>query len=386
FHRDPGTAILSIGNIGCNMNCDFCQNWYTAQMKYLKEKDYINITPGAIIKEAIRRNIQILSWTYNDPVVWHEFVLETAREAKKFGLRNLYKSAFYINENPVEELLELIDIFSISLKSIDTDFYTKYCKSTLPPVLARIKQVYQAKAYLEISNLVVTGRNDNIDHVKRLTSWVLTELDENVPVHFVAFHPAYKYTDTVKTSESFLVQARHLALEMGLKNINIGNVFNPAVSRMECPQCHAIMLQRHGIFTEFLDINESNGKYRCDLCQSELSTKKDVGHIEAQADYFNPNIENMEKKIYNWNSADKGTLHMRGVNKQEGIRCAFIQQKMNDRSVTPFKRVPFYPKDKWRFLINRETGEAHQVIIYYDKGIQLQLLDLLDRAYYPTVE
>ncbi len=384
YHRDPGTPILSIGNIGCNLDCDFCQNWATSQMKHLREEDYGEITPEKIIKEALRRNIQILSWTYNDPVVFQEFLVDTAREAKKYGLRNLYKSAFYINEKPIEELLEVIDIFSLSLKSIDEDFYTKYCHGTLRPILEGIKQVYKAGAYLEISNLVVTGRTDSVDHVQKVVNWILTELDENVPLHFVAFHPAYKYTNSIRTPEAFLQQARDLAISMGLKRVNIGNIFNANLATYRCQNCDEVILKRYGLYTEFHNIAMDDSVYKCLSCNSNLPIKRDVGHLNSQPDFYQPNVSDMGLLKHTWNLG-KETIHLRGINHSDEIRYVFFQHKMVDGTLTSFKKIPLFPKESWRFLVQKKTGRDQEVILYHDKNVELRVMELLDRAYYPTL-
>jgi pyruvate formate lyase activating enzyme len=384
YHRDPGTPILSIGNIGCNLDCDFCQNWATSQMKYLKEEDYGEITPEKIVKEALRRNIQILSWTYNDPVVFQEFLVDTAREAKKYGLRNLYKSAFYINEKPIEELLEVIDIFSLSLKSIDEDFYTKYCHGSLRPILEGIKQVYKAGAYLEISNLVVTGRNDSIDHARKVADWVLTELDENVPLHFVAFHPAYKYAHTTRTSEVFLQQIRDVAISMGLKRVNIGNIFNANLATYRCQNCDEVTLKRYGLYTEFHHIAMNGKTYKCSACNSTLPIKRDVGNINSQPDLYQPDVSALQLLTYTWNLG-KETIHLRGINHSDEVRYAFFQHKMGDGNLTPIKKIPLFPKESWRFLIQKETDSDQEVLLYHDVDVELHIMELLDRAYYPTL-
>ncbi len=129
FHYAPGSRILSLGNIGCNLNCHYCQNWKTSQYKFVENKDVHEMTPQGIVDTALRHNIGTLSWTYNDPVVWHEFVIETAKLARKAGLSNLYKSACFITKEALDELLPHIDIFSLSLKSMDDTYYQESLKT-----------------------------------------------------------------------------------------------------------------------------------------------------------------------------------------------------------------------------------------------------------------
>jgi pyruvate formate lyase activating enzyme len=201
FHYAPGAPILSLGNIGCMLACDFCQNWKTAQVKYLDENEIHYHTPEQVVDIALQRGIQILSWTYNDPVVWFEFVMDTARLARQKGLKNLFKSSFFISIEAAAELCNVIDVFSISIKSMDEEFYRRLTKGWLPPVLEATKLVFANGKHVEISNLLITDLNDSEDDVKRMASWVLDNLSDKVPLHFVRFHPDYKYTQ-VPTKDS----------------------------------------------------------------------------------------------------------------------------------------------------------------------------------------
>ena len=150
-HFSPGARILSLGNIGCMMSCVFCQNWETSQIKHLDEAHIRRYSPQDLVDICLENEISIISWTYNDPVVWHEFVLETSALARKNGLLVLYKSALFIEEAPVNELIDCVDIFSLSLKSLSDSFYRKSTGARLAPVLSRIEQVARSERHLEIS-------------------------------------------------------------------------------------------------------------------------------------------------------------------------------------------------------------------------------------------
>ena len=255
FHYAPGEPILSLGNIGCMLSCDFCQNWTTSQARLIRDKDVVAYTPGQIVRYALDHNIRVLSWTYNDPVVWQEFVLETAALARQHGLKNLYKSAFYISEQAIDELLDVMDIFSISLKSMSADFYREVTKGELEPVLQGILQVYNAKkagrdVHLEISNLCVTGRNDKLEDSRQVTRWMLDNLDSSIPLHFVRFHPDYLYTHVERTSVSFLEEARLAALQDGMQYVYVGNVHGTPSANTYCPSCKAIVVARYGLVAD----------------------------------------------------------------------------------------------------------------------------------------
>lgn len=252
YHYAPGESILSLGNIGCMLRCDFCQNWTTSQARYVQDSHVAYYSPEDVVNYALKHNIRVLSWTYNDPVVWHEFVIETAKLARQHGLKNLYKSAFYISEKGIDELLEVMDIFSVSLKSMQDSFYRKHTGGRLQPILDGIKQVYAARQsgqgpHLEVSNLCVTGRNDTLEEVKKVSDWMLTHLDAEIPLHYVRFHPDYRYTDVERTSIAFLEQARQQALNDGMRYVYVGNVFDTQSANSYCPECNELWVKRSGL-------------------------------------------------------------------------------------------------------------------------------------------
>lgn len=253
YHYAPGARILSLGNIGCMLKCDFCQNWQTSQARLARDQDIARYTPDEVVDYALRHHIGILSWTYNDPVVWHEFVMDTARLARKAGLKNLYKSAFAIGPEAIDELLEVMDIFSISLKSIDAAYYRKFTRGEMQPVLDGIEQVYRARRasggsgpHLEISNLCLTGRNDTLLEARKVCNWVLDRLDDQIPLHYVRFHPDYLYTQVGRTSIEFLEAARRQALDAGVKFVYLGNTPGTKSVDTRCPNCGEIVILRSG--------------------------------------------------------------------------------------------------------------------------------------------
>jgi pyruvate formate lyase activating enzyme len=252
YHYAPGAPILSMGNIGCMLKCDFCHNWQTSQARLARDRDIVAYTPEQVVEYAVRHGIEILSWTYNDPVVWHEFVVDTARLGRKHGLLNLYKSAFYIGPEAVDELLEVIDIFSLSIKSLNPEHYRKHTGGHLQPVLDATLQVYRARAggrgpHLELSNLCVTGRNDTLEESRKVARWMLDNLDADIPLHYVRFHPDYQYTDVARTDVGFLEEARREALAMGLRYVYVGNVTDTPSVDTRCAGCDELLVSRYGL-------------------------------------------------------------------------------------------------------------------------------------------
>ncbi|MEY4893873.1 MAG: AmmeMemoRadiSam system radical enzyme, partial [Bacteroidota bacterium] len=232
-HYMPGARILSLGNIGCMMACSYCQNWQTSQIKHLNDANVFEYSPEQVIDLALANDIKVISWTYNDPVVWHEFVLETSKLAKAAGLTTLYKSALYIELEPLKELIEVIDIFSISLKCMDDAIYRKENKGKLQPVLDAIELIAASDRHLEISQLVVTDLNDDGTDAVKTARWMREKLRPEVPLHLVAYHPSFKYKKP-RTELSTLLKLRELVLQEGLEYVYLGNVYADDMSNTHC--------------------------------------------------------------------------------------------------------------------------------------------------------
>jgi pyruvate formate lyase activating enzyme len=223
FHYAPGERILALGNFGCNLSCDFCQNWRTSQVAHFDWNSASKLTPAGVVDMAKAFGVRMISWTYNEPVVWHEFVLDASRICREAGILTLYKSAFYITERAATELLQVIDIFSISIKSLDPGFYERLTGGRLEPILKAAELVHASGRHLEISNLLIPGENTSPDDIKRMADWVIERLSPDVPLHFVRFHPDFMYTKTTRTPVEMLFRAREIALNRGVKHVYLGN-------------------------------------------------------------------------------------------------------------------------------------------------------------------
>ena len=263
YHFAPGAKILSLENIGCNLNCQYCQNWKTSQAKFVENKDVHSFTPESIIETALRHDIKVLSWTYNDPVVWHEFVIDTAKLAKEAGIYNLYKSACFITEEALDELLPHIDIFSVSIKAIDETYYRKLTTGWLQPVLDATKKIYQAGKHLEVSNLMITDISDNEQSARNMAGWVLENLGPEVPLHFVRFHPEYKMRETVRTPLDRLEKAQVIAKKMGLQHVYLGNVANTEATSSFCNHCGTKLVHRFGLAAQVESLNDDGNCANC---------------------------------------------------------------------------------------------------------------------------
>ena len=376
-HFMPGARILSLGNIGCMFACDFCQNWQTSQIKHLDPTVVESYSSEQVINIALQNDIKILSWTYNDPVVWHEFVYDTAKMAKKEGLINLYKSAFYINEEPVKELIDVIDIFSLSLKSMDPEFYRKIVKGRLQPMLDATKQVHASGRHLEISQLLITDRNEGEEDVKKTVDWILNELDESVPLHFVGFHPAYKYLDVERTPRERLLRAREIAMEMGIQHCYIGNVYENQMADTKCLSCHSTQVERFGLTTTITGLTESSN---CTQCGSPSSIKFPFEGIQRKPE-TTKSWETKKTKEYHWDKEVK-SLH---------LACAKTTSETINIQVKHIgtEKYGYYKignEGLHRIIISRSTDKEIGIEISWDNTVDLSFMPVLDRAHFPTSE
>jgi len=218
YHYHPGEQILSLGTKGCNFKCPFCQNWAISQDLNVPTEA---ITSQWVIDKAKECKSFGIAYTYNEPFIWYEFVLDTAKLAKEQGLENVLVTNGYVNPKPLEEMLPFIGAMNIDLKSMDDDFYGKYCKGTLEPVLNTIKRSVKS-CHVELTNLIIPGLNDSEDNLIRLVDWVYNNVGADVPLHFSRYFPCYKLNQPV-TPKSTLDLACKIAKKK-LKNVYVGNV------------------------------------------------------------------------------------------------------------------------------------------------------------------
>lgn len=374
-HYMPGARILSLGNIGCMMACDFCQNWQTSQIKHLDPKMVNFYTPEQVVEMALKNDIKMLSWTYNDPVVWHEFVMDTAILGRKHGLKNLYKSAFYIEKEPVKELIEVMDIFSLSLKSMDEAFYTKFTKGELKPMLEVTKMVYESGKHLEISNLLITGRNTSDEDVIKTVDYVINELGPEVPLHFVGFHPAFQYTEVERTPKEFLLNARRIALEKGIHNCYIGNVYEEGMADTKCRSCQNVLVKRFGLTTTVEGINADG---TCKKCQSKSSVKFAHDGIQDRA-VTTKNWSTVSSQSQLWDKEVKSLHIVLPNDTREEVQLEVHHMDTNIR-----RHYKLGGGNLSRLIVSRATMEETGINVSWDKKIPIEFMPVLDRAHFPT--
>lgn len=279
-HYMPGGKILSLGNFGCNLDCDYCQNWMFSQFQYTSQDKIYEYSTDQVIRQALDNNVKMLSWTYNDPAVWFEFVMDTAMEARKHGLKNLFKSAFFLTPEAVSELLKVIDVFAISIKAIDPDYYKRFTKGWLEPVLENARIVHKSGIHYEVSNLVVTNLTNNNENYDKMIEFIMKDLSPATPIHFTRFHPDYKYTEFPKTPLEDVMAARNRARDAGVLFPYVGNAFESEGLNTYCPKCRTLLIERFGLNTYLKSDLCASGK--CRNCGFTLPIKEiDISSLDA---------------------------------------------------------------------------------------------------------
>lgn len=218
YRYHPGEFILSIGTRGCNLHCDFCQNWHISQEVGAPTEE---ITSLEVVKAAKELHSFGIAYTYNEPFIWYEFVLDTAKLAKQNGLENVLVTNGFVNMEPLEGILPFIDAMNIDLKSFDEDFYIKVCKGRLKPVLDVIK-LSAKKCHIELTNLIIPTLNDSESSIRKMVDWIYENLGAEVPLHISRYFPCYKM-DLPATPAETLKTAEKIAKEK-LKYVYVGNV------------------------------------------------------------------------------------------------------------------------------------------------------------------
>jgi pyruvate formate lyase activating enzyme len=380
-HFLPGAKILSFGNIGCMMSCSYCHNWRTSQAKYVQDSDIYAVTPEEAVALAKRRGLGVISYTYNDPVVWHEWVLETAQRAREAGLINLYKSAFYISEEAIDELLPHIDIFSISLKSMDPHYYKKITAARLEPVLDGIRQVYRSGRHLELSNLMITDLSDDEASARKLAEFVLQELDETVPMHYVRFHPDYRMRNTTRTPIPRLEKALEAARSMGVQHVYLGNVYDTPHSNTYCNGCSAQLVTRYGLNASTSGLTDTG---HCKNCGTDAHIKLPRVDLPPTPVAADSEISGTHS-TFDWHG-DVRSLHVHmHTNKTDKVLTAWHRRRLSNGERTPWEAVTLQPAESWRFIIAKSSTDDVGPEIVVPDEMNTNLHEVFDRAHFPTV-
>ena len=245
-HFYPGSAILSFGTAGCNLGCRFCQNW---DISKARENDRLQsvASPGAIARGAKEAGADSVAFTYNDPVIFHEYAVDTAKACHDLGLKTVAVTAGYITPKARGSFFEHLDAANVDLKAFTEKFYGKICFAELGPVLETLSWLKkETDVWFEITTLLIPGENDSEDEVARLSDWVFDHLGPDIPLHFTAFHPDFKMTDKPRTPSATLERARAQAKEAGIHHVYTGNVRDAQGQSTWCSGCGALLVERDG--------------------------------------------------------------------------------------------------------------------------------------------
>jgi len=243
-HFFPGTAVLSFGTAGCNLACRFCQNW---DISKAREYDVLadQATPEKVARVAEDLGCRSVAFTYNDPVIFHEYAIDVAEAARERDIRTVAVTAGYVKPEPMREFYAHMDAANIDLKAFTEEFYHRTCAGALAPVLETLEYVrHETDVWLEITTLLIPGLNDSPEEIDAMTKWVVANLGDDVPHHFTAFHPDFKMRNLPPTSPSSLDRARTIAMESGERYVYTGNVRDSAGQTTYCHGCGTVLIER----------------------------------------------------------------------------------------------------------------------------------------------
>ncbi|HSH20477.1 MAG TPA: AmmeMemoRadiSam system radical SAM enzyme [Draconibacterium sp.] len=244
YHFYPGKNILSIGEVGCNLHCTFCQNHRISQCFASEFSGFQEITSKQLVAKAMKISENIgIAFTYNEPFTFYEFTFETARLTKEHELKNVVVSNGYINPEPLIKILPFIDAFNIDLKAFTDAFYRNQTKGKLEPVLTSLKLIAKSKAHLEITNLIIPGLNDDETQFEKMINWIASELGNDVPLHLSRFFPQHELNlpaTSIKKLESLYDLAKQ-----HLQHVYLGNVHDEKRSTTFCPDCCGLLIERN---------------------------------------------------------------------------------------------------------------------------------------------
>jgi len=267
-HFYPGSSVFSFGTAGCNLACRFCQNWDISKSRAF-DRLCDAATPDEIARAALSAGCQSVAFTYNDPVIFLEYAVDTARACRAVGLKTVAVTAGYIHPEPAVEFFAAMDAVNVDLKAFSQDFYHRLCSGHLQPVLDTLCYLKRKTGvWLEITTLLIPGENDGEAEITAMCDWLVEQLGPDVPLHFSAFHPDWKMRDKQATSSLVLTRARQIALRAGLHYVYTGNVHDPDGDTTRCPQCGHTLIVR-----DWYDISlyQLTGDGCCPACHTALA-------------------------------------------------------------------------------------------------------------------
>lgn len=265
FHYIPGSTAYSIAVAGCNLACLNCQNWEISQSSPDQTRNY-DLMPEVVVEEAIKNGCKSIAYTYSEPITFFEYVYDTAKLARKKGIKNLLVTAGFIHETPLRELSKVIDGVTLDVKSFSNEIYEKLNAGNLDTILNTIKVLKEENVWVEISNLVVTSWSDNEEMILKLCEWLVKNGFSDNPLHFLRFMPLYKLKHLPPTPADLLEKIRLAALKTGVKHVYVGNV--PGTDSIDtfCYKCSKLLVDRKGFQVGSNQIKNGN----CSFCGEKI--------------------------------------------------------------------------------------------------------------------
>ncbi len=249
YHFLPTTSAFSIAVAGCNLDCKFCQNWHISQRRPEETYNY-RLPPTELVDLAVQSGSGSIAYTYSEPTIFYEYMLDCAREAHRRGIRNVYHSNGFISEEPLRDLCDYLDAANVDLKGFSEGYYSEMTGGSLAPVLRSLQVLVEEGVHLELTTLVVPGGNDDPAELRAMCRWISENLGDAVPLHFSRFHPQYRLTGVAPTPLETLELARRIAREEGLRFVYIGNVPGHEANSTYCPSCGELLIYRVGYTVE----------------------------------------------------------------------------------------------------------------------------------------
>lgn len=266
-HFYPGTDVLSFGTAGCNLGCKFCQNWTISKSKY-DDLHSLEASPEDVIKIAKKYKTPSIAFTYNDPTIFGEYVIDISKLAREEGINSVMVTAGYIDKEARKDVYKYIDAANVDLKAFTEQFYHKITFSHLNDVLDTLFWLkHETDIWFEITTLLIPDENDSPEEIQKMCDWILENLGDEIPLHFTAFHPDFKMLDKTRTPASTLNMARNIAIKSGIKYVYVGNVHNLEGQTTYCPNCNEPLIIRD--WHSVIDNKLKDGK--CWKCNTKIA-------------------------------------------------------------------------------------------------------------------
>jgi len=266
FHMLPASSTFSIATAGCNLRCKFCQNWTISQSS-LEEVENILLPPEEVVRKALENKCASIAYTYSEPIIFYEYMLDTAKLAREKGIKNVLVTAGYINPEPAKLLAKYIDAAHIDLKAYDNEYLENICAQKLEPLLYAIKLFKDSGVWVEIINLILPGLNDDMKKIREMCYWIKTNLGIDTPLHFSRFTPMYKMIHLPSTPVSTLEEARKTAMDVKLNYVYIGNIPGHPGENTYCPKCKKLLIERKGFFLTQYHLSRN----QCAFCGRDIA-------------------------------------------------------------------------------------------------------------------